>query len=673
MTADIPGNASSSVGKAAFTVVITRPAGQSNELIAQLAAAGIDVLDFPLIDIAPVTDEAPLRAALASLERYALVVFVSPNAVDHAFARSDAIWPHALPIGVVGPGSVQALVRHGVAAPAYTIISPPSAPEEDTARFDSEGLFAAIDTALGATSLEGKRVLIVRGDGGREWLADRLREAGAEVETVAAYRRLVPEPTIGGWARVHALLAGAPHAWLLTSSEGVRNLHELAQEHLTADEITQLKHADLVTPHPRIAQTARALGFDSITVSGAGDERIARALLAAVPTVVQPVPSNPAHSPAKSRMTETNASTNASPQPAATTALPPNPPFTPYEAQQKRRSASGPLLWFVVVIIACAAGVGGYALNRKVERTEQQLVQRQQANDAQTNDLRVKTDQALATVHQSDSQVAQLEGKLADAQTAQQALQQQYADLARNRDDWTMAEVGQMLSAASQQLQLTGNTQLALFALQSADTRLAASDSPQAVTVRKAIAQDIDKLKSAPSTDLTGMAIKLDNAIDQVDNLPLSGEAPIAHATPKAATWADTAKVAAATGEPRWKVWWREVTTGIGQQLTSLVQVRRIDNADAMLVTPDQGYFVRENLKLRLLSARLALLSRNQTTLKSDLQAAQAALTRYFDNTSKKTQTVVELVKQVDAGSAAVELPNLNTSLQAVNQYRSRG
>jgi uroporphyrinogen III methyltransferase/synthase len=672
MAADIPGNTSSSVDKAAFTVVITRPAGQSNELIARLAAAGIATLDFPLIDIAPVTDDAPLRAALASLERYALVVFVSPNAVDQAFAHSDSIWPHALPIGVVGPGSVQALVRHGVAAPAYKVISPPSGSDEDTARFDSEGLFAAIDTALGATSLEGKRVLIVRGDGGREWLAERLREAGAELDTVAAYRRLVPEPSIGAWARVHELLAGVPHAWLLTSSEGVRNLNELAHDHLTADEIAQLKRAALVTPHPRIAQTARALGFDSMTVSGAGDERIARALIAAVPPVVQPVSSNPAHSPAKSRMTETNASTNASPQPAATTALPPNQPFTPYEAQ-KRHSASGPLLWFVVVIIACAAGVGGYALNRKVERTQQQIVQRQQANDTQTNELRIKTEQALATVHQSESQVAQLEGKLADAQTSQQALQQQYADLARNRDDWTLAEVGQMLSAASQQLQLTGNTQLALFALQSADTRLAASDSPQAVTVRKAIAQDIDKLKAAPSTDLTGMAIKLDNAIDQVDNLPLSGEAPIAHATPQAATWADTAKVAAATGEPRWKVWWREVSTGIGQQLTSLVQVRRIDNADAMLVTPDQGYFVRENLKLRLLSARLALLSRNETTLKSDLQAAGNALTRYFDNSSKKTQTVEDLVKQVQAGSAAVELPNLNTSLQAVNQYRSRG
>jgi uroporphyrinogen III methyltransferase/synthase len=672
MAADIPGSTASSADKAAFTVVITRPAGQSNELIRQLSAAGIDSLEFPLIDIAPVADDAPLRAALGSLERYALVVFVSPNAVDHAFARRDGIWPHALPVGVVGPGSVQALARHGVAAPAHQVISPNSTNDDESTNFDSEGLFAAIEASLGPTGLEGKRVLIVRGDGGREWLADRLREAGAEVEAVAAYRRIVPEPSIGGWARVHALLAGAPHAWLLTSSEGVRNLHELAQEHLTADELVQLKRATLVTPHPRIAQTARALGFDRMTVSGAGDERIVRALIAAVPTVVQPVPSNPAPSPAKSRMTETNESKNASPQPAASAPLPPNQPFTPYEAQ-KRRNASMPLLWFVVVIIACAVGVAGFALNRKLERTEQQLAQRQQANDTQANELRIKVEQALATVHQADSQVAQVTGKLADTQAAQQALAQQYTDLARNRDDWTLAEVAQMLSAASQQLRLTGNTQLALFALQSADTRLAASDSTQAVAVRKAIALDIDKLKAAPSTDLTGLAIKLDNAIDHIDSLPLSGEAPIPHATPHAATWADTAKVAAATGKPRWEVWLHEVTEGIGDQLTSLVQVRRIDNADAMLITPDQGYFVRENLKMRLLSARLALLSRNQTTLKSDLQAAQNALTRYFDNSSKETQIVIDLVKQVDAGSAAVELPNLDTSLQAVNQYRSRG
>ncbi|WEY39558.1 fused uroporphyrinogen-III synthase HemD/membrane protein HemX [Paraburkholderia sp. SUR17] len=675
---------------ARFTAVITRPAGQSASLLVRLAEEGIDALEFPLIAIGPAEDEAPLREAFASLDRYALVVFVSPNAVDHAFARYGAIWPHALPIGVVGPGSVAALARHGVAAPAYRVISPAQASsDDDAARFDSEALFAAIETTLGERALEGKRVLIVRGDGGREWLAERLRQAGAEVQPVAAYRRIVPEPSIAAWDRVHALLAGKPHAWLVTSSEGVRNLDELAREHLTAGELAALRRAPLVTPHPRIAETARGLGFDSITVSGAGDERIVRALRAAVPAAahpaaepavhpdVKPVTTNPAHS----RMTDSNDSNNTSSQRGATapvqpgspSAPPVNAPFTPYEAQKPRRGASGPLLWFVVVVIACAAGVGGFALNRKVARMDERLVQRQQANDAQTAELRVKTDQAVATVHQMDSQVAQLEGKLADAQNAQQALAQQYADLARNRDDWTLAEVGQMLSSASEQLQLTGNTQLALFALQSADQRLAASDGAQALAVRKAIAQDIDKLKAAPSTDLTGLGIKLDNAIDAVDSLPLAGEAPVAHAKPQAPKPADTAKLAAATGEPRWKVWLQSFATGIGHQLTSLVQVRRIDNADAMLVAPDQGYFVRQNVKLRLLSARISLLSRNQAALKSDLHAADAALARYFDNASKQTQTVRDLVKQVDAGSPAVELPNLNTSLQAVRQYRSRG
>jgi uroporphyrinogen III methyltransferase/synthase len=662
------------------TVVLTRPAGQSDTLAAQLAAAGVATVDFPLIDIAPATDEGPLAAAFAALANYALVVFVSPNAVDCAFARFNAIWPHALPIGVVGPGSVAALARHGVAAPAYQVISPSTHAGgrggtdghengDGGARFDSEGLYAALETSLGANAFDGKRVLIVRGDGGREWLADRLREAGADVEAVAAYRRIVPEPSVGTWERIHALLAGEPHVWLVTSSEGVRNLSELARDHLTVGELAQLKRAPFVAPHPRIAETARALGFDSITVSGAGDERIVRALLSAVAPTDQPVQTNSA----QQRMTDSTASTNPSPQPAAARPLPPNQPFTPFEAQQppRRRGGTG-LLWLVIVVVLCAAVAGGLALNRKLIRLDQELTKRQQINDAQTAELRVKTDQALATVRGVDTQMSQLEGKLADAQNAQQALQQQYADLARNRDDWTMAEVGQMLSSASEQLQLTGNTQLALFALQSADTRLAASDSPQALAVRKAIGQDIDKLKAAPSTDLTGLAIKLDNAIEMVDVLPLAGEAPIAHATPHASAPADADKLAAATGEPRWKVWWQGFVSGIGQQLASLVQVRRIDNADALMVAPDQGYFLRENLKLRLLSARLALLSRNETTLHSDLRAADATLAHYFDASSKNTQTVRGLVKEVDDASGAVEVPNLDTSLQAVHQYRSR-
>ncbi|SAK58873.1 fused uroporphyrinogen-III synthase HemD/membrane protein HemX [Caballeronia ptereochthonis] len=711
------------------TIVITRPAGQSPGLLALLAGAGFDTLDFPLIDIAPVADDSSLRAALDELylppdapARYALVVFVSPNAIDHAFSRLGAPWPADLPVAVVGPGSVAALTRQGVHAPAHRVISP-SADEADP-RFDSEALYAAIEAHFGANGLEGKRVLIVRGDGGREWLAERLAEAGARVEKAAAYRRVLPEPSMRKWERIHALLAGLPdgrHAWLLTSSEGVRNLDELAHEHLTADEIVQLKRTPLVCPHPRIAEAARGAGFDRITVSGAGDERIVHSLEAlfpldlarasaqaeagrgsgdseahaqasasastgasrsasasspihspSAPTDAKPATA-PAHQPAQSRMTDSNDSKKASPQPNVTPPLPPNTPFTPFEQQKRRGGAGIVLLWFVVVILAVAAGAGAFVLNRKFDRADTEMSQRLAQADEQNADLRAKADQAASATTALNTQIIQLQGKLSDAEAHSQALQQQYQDLASNRDDWTVAEVEQILSSASQQLQLTGNVQLALFALQSADTRLAATTGPQVVAIRKAIAQDIDKLKATPTTDLTGLAIKLDTAIEQIDQLPLAGEAPIARAHAQAAAPANSASIAAATGEPRWKVLWRQITSGIGQQLSSLVSVRRIDNADAMLTSPDQGYFVRENVKLRLLSARLSLLSRSEPALKSDLHAADAALARYFDASSKKVQAVRDLVKQVDQASLAVAVPNLNASLAAVHQFKRGG
>ncbi|MBN3725489.1 fused uroporphyrinogen-III synthase HemD/membrane protein HemX, partial [Burkholderia sp. Ac-20379] len=475
-----------------------------------------------------------------------------------------------------------------------------------------------------------------------------------------------------------ALLAGAPHAWLVTSSEGVRNLHELAADHLTSAETAALKHAPVVTPHPRIADTARALGFDTITLSGAGDERIVRAFRTLADSAAHAAQA----ASVPSRMTDTNDSSKASTpgtgsaaaRPAAP-ATPPNQPFTPFEAKQPRRSGgtAGVLLWCLVVVLACGAGAGGFVLNRKIEKLDQATLARQKAADAATADVRTQSAQALAQAHQMDEQVAQFAGKLADAQAHQEALQQQYQDLSRNRDAWLLDQAEQTLQGASQQLQLTGDTQLALVALQNADSQLATSQGAQAIAVRKAIAQDMDKLKAAPSVDLTGMAIKLDDAIGRIDALPLSGEAPIARAAPRTAHPGDVASEAAATGQPSWKIWWRDITAGIGAQLTSLVQVRRIDNADAMLNSPEQGYFVRENVKLRLLTARLSLLARNEPAMKSDLHAAQAALARYFDASSKDTRTVEDLLKQVDAASIAVPVPNLNGSLSAIQQFKSRG
>jgi len=321
------------------------------------------------------------------------------------------------------------------------------------------------------------------------------------------------------------------------------------------------------------------------------------------------------------------------------------------------------LPWIILLIVVLAAGGGAYALNRKLERAEQAWSQRQDASDA-------RLAQVVAQAHQLDTQVGQINSKTQDTQSAEQALQQQYQDLARNRDDWTLAEIGQMLSTASEQLQLTGNVQLALFALTSADARLATSTGPQMLGVRRAIQQDIEKLKATPQVDLAGMAIKLDDAIAQVDTLPLLGE----EKTPAGQTGAAAAPASSEldTATPAWQSWVKRVLVEAGSDLKSLVQVRRIDDPDAMLVAPDQGYFLRANLKLRLLSARLSLLARNQATLKSDLGSASAAVNRYFDPTSKRVQTVRNLLQQVDQSSANVALPDMNASLAAIRQFKSR-
>lgn len=247
-------------------VVITRPRAQADGLARSVRAIGRAAEILPLLEIAPVDDPAPLRARLDRLDDYAMVVFVSPNAVDAAFAHLDR-WPPAVALAVVGEGSRAALARHGVAAPGYTIHSP-----LDAAHSDSEHLLLSLDLAAFA----GRRVLIVRGDGGRELLADALRAAGATVEAVAAYRRRTPVLTHELAARLRALLA-QPNDWIITSSEALRGLAGLvaALEPALGE---QLRRQHLVVPHARIAETAHALGLRDVTMTGSRDARILAAL-----------------------------------------------------------------------------------------------------------------------------------------------------------------------------------------------------------------------------------------------------------------------------------------------------------------------------------------------------------------------------------------------------------
>ncbi|WP_296001314.1 uroporphyrinogen-III synthase [Rugamonas sp.] len=264
------------------TVVITRPLAQARPLAARVAALGRTVELLPLLEISPLADPAPLRAALAALGDYALVAFVSPNAIDAAFAHI-ARWPAGVTLAVLGEGSRAALAAHGVTPDNAHIVSP-----ADGAHSDSEHLLQTLDLA----ALRGRRVLIVRGESGRELMTDGLRAAGADVAVVAAYRRDVPQLTPALSATLQRLLA-QQNDWIITSSEALRGLmlllEELAcrqadaaprQSGVPAQDATvaKMQRQHLIVPHARIAETAYKFGFTRLTLTGSGDERLLAAL-----------------------------------------------------------------------------------------------------------------------------------------------------------------------------------------------------------------------------------------------------------------------------------------------------------------------------------------------------------------------------------------------------------
>lgn len=248
-------------------VVITRPLAQAASLAQKVAAIGRDAVVFPLLEIQPLSDRTGLQAAFSSLHDYALVAFVSPNAIDAAFSVVRE-WPRDILFAVVGEGSRAALAQHGMTAANARIVSP-----RDPQRTDSQTLLEALDLAM----LKGKRALIVRGQTGRELLADALRAAGVQVTQVAAYRRTAPVLDQARCAQLLGLVS-SDNDWVVTSSEALHNLLSMVQQVTDKSGVAKMQQQRVIVPHIRIQETAQALGFCNIILTGSGDERLLAAL-----------------------------------------------------------------------------------------------------------------------------------------------------------------------------------------------------------------------------------------------------------------------------------------------------------------------------------------------------------------------------------------------------------
>ncbi|MBL8385585.1 MAG: uroporphyrinogen-III C-methyltransferase [Burkholderiales bacterium] len=268
------------------------------------------------------------------------------------------------------------------------------------------------------------------------------------------------------------------------------------------------------------------------------------------------------------------------------------------------------------------------------------------------------------------ARLAALEARIAESQGQQAALEGMYQDLSRNRDEWALAEIEQTLTLAAQQLQLAGNVRGALLALQNADARLGRADRAQFIAVRRVLQRDIERLRALPQVDTTGIAIRLDAVIAAADSLPLVFDEKL---KPQPARGASGAQVggtgdAGATDAPSL---WRRLRDDAWDEFRQLVRIRDIENADPVLLNPTQAFFLRENLKLRLLNARIALLQRNEALFRQDLLAASQWLNRYFDVRSRAGANAVSTLNALVAGAVSIELPTLADSLNAVRNFKA--
>lgn len=335
----------------------------------------------------------------------------------------------------------------------------------------------------------------------------------------------------------------------------------------------------------------------------------------------------------------------------------------------------------VLAALATAAGVLAWSAQQRVKGLESELVKRQQDSGSQATEARTLARQAELNARETAAKLALLEARVAETSMQRSQIEELIQSLARSRDENVIADLDAAIRVAMQQTAITGSAEPLVLTLKQADERLARINQPRLERVRRAVAQDLDRTRTAGVTDINVLTIRLDEAIRLVDELPLlstadrrgAARAPGAPAAPAVAPLAPAsspAAGAASLGAANWAQQFGEHWGTFGAYLwgevKSLVRVTRIDQPEAMLVAPEQAFFLRENLKLRLLNARLALLSRQFDTAQLDLRDAQAALDRYFDRSARKVVVATELVKQVTTQARLVSVPRPDATLAAL-------
>ena len=370
-------------------------------------------------------------------------------------------------------------------------------------------------------------------------------------------------------------------------------------------------------------------------------------------------------------------------------------------AQAAVRSSTRPTgarpapVWLTLAagVIAVAAVAMGLLLWQKLDRIQEELARRSLDSGAQATEARALARQAQEATRELSVRQAVMETRISEVSLQRSQLEELMQTLSRSRDETLVVDVESALKLAQQQAQLAGTAEPLLAALRSAGQRIARAAQPRLNPLQRAILRDLERIQAANLTDVPLLLAKLDELSRLADELPLANglntsalianaglavtpaptPAPVPAARASAALSTPSTPVAAVTAaDSVWtlvsdaKVWATRLLVNVWGEVGKLLRVSRIDQPEAALLTPDQGFFLRENLKLRLLNARMGLLSRQTDTARADLGMAGAWIGKYFDGSARKTQAAAQLLQQVQGQLKTSELPRLDETMAAL-------
>jgi uroporphyrin-3 C-methyltransferase len=316
-----------------------------------------------------------------------------------------------------------------------------------------------------------------------------------------------------------------------------------------------------------------------------------------------------------------------------------------------------PLAFWGVVALAAAGLLSSVLLWQKVEGMQGQLARQSADAGAQATEARAVSRHAQEIATETAAKLAVTDARLSEMTLQRSQLEELMQSLSRSRDENLVVDIESALRLAQQQAQLTGSIEPLLAALKTAEVRIARAAQPRLTPLQRAIARDLGRIKASTVADIPTLLVKLDELVLLSDDIPLGNAVGAAR----------PAEPLGRKPEESVASWWLRFVQMVQGELRSLVRVSKIGDPEVAMLSPEQSFFLRENLKLRLLNARLGLLSRQIDSSRADLASAAAVIAKYFDGASRRTQSVSALLQQVQGQMRALEIPRIDETMAALS------